>query len=67
MGGTFNTGLDRMDVKTGKFIHYRHGDNDPNSLSFDQVRVSMKTRKVYCGWDVDLRFSATKMLIRREA
>ncbi|MFI5132571.1 MAG: two-component regulator propeller domain-containing protein, partial [Chitinophagales bacterium] len=30
-------GLDRLDIKTGKFYHYQHSD-DPGSLSCDQVR-----------------------------
>jgi Two component regulator propeller. len=31
-------GLDRLDQKTGKFIHYEHKDNDPTSLSYNIVR-----------------------------
>ena len=38
-------GLNRMDAKTGKFTHYRHSENDPNSLSFDQVRVIYEDKK----------------------
>jgi ligand-binding sensor domain-containing protein len=33
-----NAGLDRLDQKTGKFIHYEHKDNDPASLSYNIVR-----------------------------
>ncbi|MBC7875370.1 MAG: hypothetical protein H7Y01_15325 [Ferruginibacter sp.] len=37
-------GLDRMDIKTGKFYHYQHS-NDPNSLSCDQVRSIYEDRE----------------------
>ena len=43
--GTEHAGLNRMDPKTGKFTHYRHNENDPNSLSFDQVRVIYEDKK----------------------
>jgi sensor histidine kinase YesM/ligand-binding sensor domain-containing protein len=33
-----NAGLDRLDQKTGKFIHYEHKDNDSSSLSYNIIR-----------------------------
>ena len=32
-------GLNKLDVKTGKFTRYLHKDNDPNSLMDDRVRA----------------------------
>lgn len=32
-------GLTAWTPQTGKFTHYRHSENDPNSLSFDMVRT----------------------------
>ena len=32
-------GLNRFDRKNGKFIHYRHNPNDPDSLGDDRVQA----------------------------
>jgi ligand-binding sensor domain-containing protein/signal transduction histidine kinase len=42
--GTFGSGLDRLDPKTGVFTHYRHNDKDPNSLLGDSVTCILEDR-----------------------
>ncbi|MDJ0835996.1 MAG: ATP-binding protein [Acidobacteriota bacterium] len=37
--GSWGTGVDRYDRKTGTFRKFRHNPDDPNSLSGDMVRV----------------------------
>ena len=34
--GTFNSGLNRLDLETEQFTHFRHNPNDPQSLSNDK-------------------------------
>ena len=35
--GGWGSGLDRFDERSGRFKHYRHNTNDPNSLVSDDV------------------------------
>ena len=42
--GTHN-GLDRLDEKTGKFIHYRNEPGNPRSLSSNAVRAIYEDRR----------------------
>ena len=37
--GTYQSGLDRLDPRTGKFEHFRHDPRDPTTLSDDRVRA----------------------------
>ncbi len=50
-------GLDRLDPKTRKFTHYIHQDNDPNSLSCNEVRCLYEDRQgvlwIGTGWEFD--------------
>jgi signal transduction histidine kinase/ligand-binding sensor domain-containing protein len=41
--GTVGSGLDRLDLATGRFTHYRHSA-DPNSLSNDTVTAIVEDR-----------------------
>ncbi len=36
---TFDTGLERFDLATGTFLHFRHDPADPRSLADDRVRA----------------------------
>ena len=36
-GAGRGTGLERLDIKSGKIIHYKHNSKDPSSLSSDRV------------------------------
>jgi len=40
-----NNGLDRLDEKTGKFIHYRNEPGNPRSLSSNNVRAIYEDRR----------------------
>jgi ligand-binding sensor domain-containing protein/signal transduction histidine kinase len=43
--GTFGGGMDRYDLSTGKFTHYRYSAKDPSSLSSDTVMAIVKDRE----------------------
>jgi ligand-binding sensor domain-containing protein len=38
-------GLDRLDLKTNKFIHYKHNPSDPYSISHNHIRAIYEDRE----------------------
>ena len=44
-GAGTNRGLDLLDQKRGKFIHYHHNTSDPSSLSHNRVRALYEDRE----------------------
>ncbi len=43
--GTFGAGLDRFDLSTRQFTHFRYNSTDPQSLSNDTVTALIKDRQ----------------------
>ena len=43
--GTFGAGLDRLDLSSGKFTHFRYNANDAATLSNDTVTAIVKDRQ----------------------
>jgi signal transduction histidine kinase/ligand-binding sensor domain-containing protein len=44
LAGTFGGGMDRIDLATGQFTHYRHSATDPTSISNDTVKAIVKDK-----------------------
>ncbi len=43
--GTYGSGLDRFDLSTGNFTHYRYNAKDPTTLSNDTVTAIIKDKQ----------------------
>jgi ligand-binding sensor domain-containing protein len=44
LAGTFGGGMDRIDLATGQFTHFRHNAADPSSISNDTVKAIVKDK-----------------------
>ncbi len=43
--GTFGSGLEKLDTKTGAFTHFKHNEKDPSSISHDSVTCILQDRE----------------------